>query len=79
MTRTQAIEMLREIWGTPHVATARQLDALEPHKLPDETYFACCARLAGIDVFRVAPFDHAAVRRLVCLAEIELAKERGSK
>lgn len=79
MTRQEAISAL-SYWGHPCIVPAYVLDALDAAKLgDDERPLDTAIRIACGQRIYVAPFDHAAIRRLVAMAEIALATEGNTR
>lgn len=69
------LRLLYQVWGMCHQLTAGDVAAIERVALPGETAMATCARLAGVNVTGVQPFDHAHVRQLCAAREVVLARE----
>jgi hypothetical protein len=68
------LNVLEHVWGKQHTLTREQADALTAHELPGETALATVARLAGVDVSGVKPFEHSKVRELCALKRWEMGR-----
>jgi len=75
MTAIEALRILNSVWGFGNTLAGYQARALEPVALPQESAMATCARIAGVDLTGVQPFDHMRVRALCAAREVALARE----
>lgn len=74
MTRREAIDILRNVWGRPGVIGAHDIARLMAEAHEGETLMDCCARLAGIDLRGVSPCNYRAISSLCARAEVALAQ-----
>lgn len=76
MTRHQALEILGRVWGAEITLTRADAALVQPEERDGETCLATVARIAEVDVSRVQAFDSGAIRHLVALADVQVAKRR---
>lgn len=72
MTKHEARQILRNVWGNPHVIGQHDVASIKAVAEPNETLLQTVSRIAGIDVSGVAPFNYHAIRALVFEAEMKL-------
>ena len=72
MTAKEALQILRNVWGSGGVIGAHDVARLEAVALPSETLLQTAARIAGVDVSDVAPFACATVSNRCAEREIAL-------
>lgn len=70
MTKSEAREILRHVWGYGESLTHAEAVKITAAELPGETALDTTARVAGVDVAGVESFDHAAIRQRIARAEI---------
>lgn len=73
LTRLEWLRLLNAVWGNCKALTEGDIAAIGAVAEPGESSMATCARLAGVDVTGVQPFDHAHVRSLCARRELELS------
>lgn len=74
MTAVEALRILNRVWGMGAILSSAEARALTLVQQPYESAMATCARVAGVDITGVQPFDLASVRYLCARREIELAR-----
>lgn len=55
-------DLLYAVWGCPNILWSSGAEAIAMCALPGESALETCARMAGVDVSGVSPFDHMAIR-----------------
>lgn len=75
MTPHQALTILQDYWGAPNIMDWTVARFIEADMLPGESLLATVARVAGVDVGGIHPFDHAAVRVACAKRVVELLAE----
>jgi hypothetical protein len=75
MTRAEALTIMQTVWGTPGTLPAYAADMIEAEAKGGETSLETCARIAGVDINGVQPFDHATMRNRIAAAEVAHARE----
>jgi hypothetical protein len=70
MTKREAIQILRDVWGSGGNLSGHGVRRIEAVALPDETALQTVARIAEVDVSGIQPFNHLAILKLAALAEI---------
>ena len=72
----EALDILRYVWGNETVLDSNTAKRIEAVALPEETALHTVARIAGVDVSNVKPFNSAAIRWLCSVRETELNGSR---
>lgn len=68
--KSEARTMLYAFWGSGQDLDAASLRRIEEAQISGETELQTLARIAGVNVDGVRPFDHAEIRRRIAMAEV---------